>query len=72
MQASEATMKAYTTQQVADRLGVSRPSVYLWIQAKMFPNAFRKSPQPNSPWMVPEEDLIEFEKRRHHPVSATP
>lgn len=65
-------MKVLSTQQVADRLGVSRPTVYIWIQANMFPNAYQKSPQRKSPWVVPEEDVIAFEKNRHQPVSATP
>lgn len=63
-------MKVLTVTQVADRLGVSRQSIHDWIQEGLFPNAYRKSPRPQSTFLIPEEDVIAFERKRQQAVSA--
>ncbi len=53
-----------TTAQVAKILGVSIPSVNLWVKAGDFPNAFRINPRTHSPWRIPRSDVDAFIERR--------
>jgi len=60
--------KEFTATQVAERFGVDVGTVYLWLKAGLFPNAYRKAPIPRSPYIIPESDVLSFEKRRHESV----
>lgn len=55
----------------AERLGVDRVTVWRWVQAGEFPNAYRLNPNnPRSPYRIPEEDITAFEeKRRGHQIN---
>lgn len=49
--------------QVAKRLEVSSITVTRWIRQGLFPNARKKNPyNPASHWIIPEEDVIRFQK----------
>lgn len=50
--------------QIADRLGVSRWTVRRMIEAGEFPNSFRLTLAPRSPWRVPVEDVERVEQER--------
>lgn len=56
--------KLYTSNQAAERLGVSRPTIYNWVEAGLFPNAYRLSGGEKSPLRIPESDIKAFEARR--------
>lgn len=56
--------KLLIPREAAKRLGVSIKTIHRWIERGEFPNAYRKSPVPNSPYSIPESDIIEFERRR--------
>jgi excisionase family DNA binding protein len=51
-----------STDDVADRLGVDRATVARWIRKGQFPNAFKKGPAINSPYVIPESDVDAFVK----------
>lgn len=56
--------KLLTSTQAADRLGVSRITIYEWIKAGFFPHAYQLSEQRQSPYRIPESDVIAIENRR--------
>lgn len=56
--------KLLNTREVAERLHVSLMTIHRWIDRGEFPQARRKSPVANSPYMIPESDVIAFERRR--------
>ena len=60
--------KLYSSTQAAERLGVSRVTVYNWVEAGYFPHAYRLSGGEKSPLRIPESDLKAFEDKRqpHH------
>lgn len=54
-----------TIKQTAERLGVSRKTITLWIQRGAFPHAYRLNPAiQKSPYRIPITDVIDFERRR--------
>lgn len=54
--------------QVAKRLEVSSITVSRWIWAGYFPGARKKNPNnPASHWIIPEEDVLKFEKGKAKP-----
>lgn len=56
--------KLLTTGQAADRLGVSRVTINKWIDQGLFPHAYKLSGLKQSPYRIPETDVIDFETRR--------
>jgi len=54
-----------TTAEVARKLNVTQTTISVWINSGFFPNAFKLSPKPKSPWRIPKSDVDAFiEKRR--------
>lgn len=53
-----------TIAQLADRYKVTARAVLKWINKGHFPNAYRVSPEENSPYRIPVSDVIEYEKKR--------
>jgi excisionase family DNA binding protein len=67
----EVPEKLYSSTQAAARLGVSRVTVYNWVEAGMFPHAYRLSGGEKSPLRIPESDIKAFEaKRQPQPQQA--
>ena len=62
----------YTARKAAERLGVAATTVSRWVKIGRFPNAYKLDPNANnSPYRIPEEDLVAFEeKRRINPTEA--
>lgn len=62
----------YTVKKAAERLGVAASTVSRWVKIGRFPNAYKLDPNgDNSPYRIPEEDLVAFEgKRRINPTEA--
>lgn len=55
----------FSTQEVAERLGVSQRAVQEYYKRGHFPNAHKLDPtRVNSPLRIPEEDLLRFEELR--------
>lgn len=54
-----------TIPEIAEKLNVSRVTAWRWVQQGAFPNAYRVNPlSEQSPWRVPEEEVIAFEEKR--------
>ena len=53
-----------STTEVADRLEVHRNTVISWIRKGYFPNARKVGLGKNSPYVIPESDVTEFEEMR--------
>ncbi len=51
-----------STADVAERLQVHQTTVQGWVRQKHFPNAYKIGPGKNSPYVIPESDVIAFEK----------
>lgn len=49
-----------TTTQVAERLGVARPTVKLWCRQGRFPNAALEQTARGPVWQIPASDLKGF------------
>ncbi len=62
-----------TTSQVAERLGVSQPTVKLWCRQGKFAQAEIEQTTRGPVWQIPETDLIGFEppKRGRIPNKAS-
>ncbi len=56
--------KLLSTAEVAERLGVHRITVQLWIRKGYFPNAYKVGLGKNSPYVIPESDIVAFEEKR--------
>ena len=56
--------KVLSVKEAAERLGVSHRAIQRWINRGYFPGAYKLSPASNSPYRIPESDVIAFEKRR--------
>ena len=52
-----------TTAQVAERFGVHRNTVLLWIHSGYLPNARRRGPGPTSTYLVPLSDIEALERK---------
>lgn len=54
-----------STADVAARLGVSTRAIIKWLGQGLFPNAYKMNPHSrNSPYRIPEKDVLEFEESR--------
>ena len=61
-----------TVKQVAERLHVSDDKVRLLVKEGRFPHAYKLDPvKETSPFLIPEKDVIEFEKARSRPIVKT-
>jgi len=49
-----------TSAAVAKMLGVTQGAINQWLKLGYFPNAFRLSPTPKSPWRIPKSDVDKF------------
>jgi len=56
--------KLLSTAKVATRLGVHQTTVQLWIRKGHFPNAYKLGLGKNSPYIIPESDIVAFEEKR--------
>jgi excisionase family DNA binding protein len=56
--------KMLSVKEVAERLGVTPRAIHRWIKRGYFPGAYKLSPALNSPYRIPESDIIAFEERR--------
>lgn len=54
-------MNKLTTSEVAERLRVGQSTVNLWCRQGKFPNAERVRTPQGGYWVVPEDDLQNFE-----------
>jgi hypothetical protein len=54
-------MNKLTTSEVAERLKVGQSTVNLWCRQGKFPNAERVQTPQGGYWVVPENDLKDFE-----------
>jgi excisionase family DNA binding protein len=55
----------YSVTEVAERLGVSIPTILLWLRDGIFPHAFKLNPRrKSSPYRIPESDIVAFEQER--------
>jgi excisionase family DNA binding protein len=57
--------KTLSTADVAKRLQVHPTTVQGWIRKGHFPNAHKLGLGKNSPYIIPESDVIAFEEERH-------
>ncbi len=56
----------FTTKQAGERLNVSHEKIRQLILEGRFPHAYKMDmAKTTSPYMIPEKDLIAFEKSRH-------
>ena len=55
--------KLFTAAEAATRLGVNSRTVRRLILAGEFPHAFRVGAGQNAPYVIPEPDLIAYEKK---------
>jgi len=53
-----------TPNQAAKRIGVAGKTIRRWIHEGEFPNAYRLSSRPKSPYRIPIEDIEAYEARR--------
>lgn len=56
--------KMLTVSEVANRLKVDSSTIRRMRQQGYFPGARRKTALPKSPWMIPESDVVQVEKKR--------
>ncbi|HEX7314481.1 MAG TPA: helix-turn-helix domain-containing protein [Pyrinomonadaceae bacterium] len=49
--------------EVAERLGVLTSTVRIWCRSGRFPNAVQETTLRGPVWLIPESDLVGFEKR---------
>ena len=56
--------KMLSTADVAERLRVHQTTVQGWIRRGYFPNAYKLGPGKNSPYVIPESDVVTFEENR--------
>lgn len=59
-----AAMSELTTSQAAERLSVGISTVRLWCQQGRFPHARAQDTPRGVVWLIPENDLNNFEKPR--------
>ena len=58
-------LRQYSTNEVAERLGVSLRTVQNFCDRGHFPNMYKLDPtRRNSPWRIPEGDVEKFEAQR--------
>ena len=57
--------------EVAARLHVSDTTIHRWIEQEQFPNAFKIGPAKNSPYLIPEADVVAYEERRPKAKAST-
>ena len=57
--------KTLSTADVAKRLQVHPTTVQGWIRKGYFPNAYKLGLGKNSPYIIPESDIVAFEEKRH-------
>ena len=50
-----------TTAEVAERLGIAKPTVTLWCRQGRFPNARHEETPFGSYWLIPAKDLKNFQ-----------
>ncbi len=60
--------KPLSTAETATKLGVSTVTVQRWIRDGHFPNARKKGPAKNSPYLIPEDDLRNFQETLNQQV----
>lgn len=53
-----------TVTQTAERLGVAISTIHDWIREGVLPGARQLRPVKNSPWQIPESDIIAIENQR--------
>jgi excisionase family DNA binding protein len=63
--------KMLSVKQVAELLGVTPRAIHKWIKRGHFPGAYKLSPASNSPYRIPESDVIAFKEQREHPTTDT-
>lgn len=56
--------KSLTVTQSSERLGVAISTIHDWIREGVLPGARQLRPVKNSPWQIPESDIIAIEKQR--------
>lgn len=56
--------QSYTTREVAEFTGLSDRQIVRLVDDGQFPGAYRKSPVPGSPRLVPGSAIISFLERR--------
>jgi len=59
----------YTAKEAAEILGVSKPTLNLWILSGYFPNVYRLNPNKRSAYRIPKEDIQSFLEKRTQKVS---
>lgn len=65
-------MKTVSVKEAAERLGVTSRAVRRWISKGHFPSAYQLNPNlVNSPFRIPESDIVAFEKQRQAPWEET-
>ncbi len=52
-----------STAKVAERLQVHQTTIQRWIRQGYFPQAYKLGPGRNSPYVIPESDVIAFEDK---------
>jgi excisionase family DNA binding protein len=57
-------MKTLSIREVAGRLDVTTRAVHRWIHKGYFPGAYKLSPARNSPYRIPESDVVAFDIKR--------
>jgi len=60
-----------STAHIAKRWGITRRQVQRLAKAGAFPGAFRVGEGITSSWLIPLEDVENYEKQRGHQVSAS-
>jgi hypothetical protein len=60
--------KTLSTADVAKRLQVHPTTVQGWVRKGYFPNAYKVGLGKNSPYIIPESDIIAFEEKRHNAI----
>lgn len=58
-----ADAKMLTVREVADKLDANPGTIRMWCINKTFPNAIHTDTFRGPVWLIPETDLIGFEKR---------
>lgn len=69
---SAESKKTLSTQEVADRLGVTSRAIIKWVRKGLFPGAYKLNPHAsNSPYRIPVEAVEKFEQEREE-AAPTP